>query len=260
MGARPKLASTPQPHFVSGATALYAQLASVLRSRVLSGEWAYGEDIPSIDELCASYGLGRITVRQALQILAEEGLVASQRGRRTYVTYAAGEGDAKPLFSSIAALDQRVPNYTIRIVSRTRVTGLPAKRWPVGTDAGAYLHFVKIDHDDAQAYCLSSVYIAEDVYKRFPKGAENTAKLAQLTVKYANPKLASGRERLTVLPADFDVSQALDYPMAAPVARAERVFCDVNGRVVYYGVSNYRGDRFGLERDMTEYLLGEKRG
>lgn len=240
--------------FVSGATALYAQLASVLRSRVLAGEWAEGEAIPSIDELCATYGLGRITVRQALQILADEELVASQRGRRTYVTYSPDESNAKPLFSSIAAVDQRVPNYTIRILSRTRVKDLPAGRWQIGKDQGPYMFFRKIDQDGDQPYGLSSVYLAEDVYKRFPKGAENTAKLAQLALKHASPKLVSARERLTVLPADYEVSNALGYPMAAPMARAERVFCDANDRVIYYGVSNYRGDRFGLERDMTEYL------
>jgi GntR family transcriptional regulator len=242
------------PRFVSGATALYAQLASVLRSRVLSGEWAAGESIPSIDDLCATYGLGRITVRQALQILADEDLVASQRGRRTYVTYAPEDAHAKPLFSSIAGVDQHTPNYTIRILARTRAKELPAGRWQIGKDQGPYMHFRKIDQDGEQPYGLSSVYVAEDVYKRFPKGAENSAKLAQLALKYADPKLVSARERLTVQPADYEVSNALGYPMAAPIARAERVFCDTNDRVIYYGVSNYRGDRFGLERDMTEYL------
>ena len=56
----------PAPRFVAGATTLYAQLASVLRNRILSGEWRLDDTLPSIDELCAHYQLGRITVRQAL--------------------------------------------------------------------------------------------------------------------------------------------------------------------------------------------------
>lgn len=243
-----------QPRFVAGATALYAQLASVLRSRVLSGEWATGEPIPSIDELCSSYGLGRITVRQALQILADEGLVSSQRGRRTFVTYTHEGGGAKPLFSSIASLDKRVPNYRIRVLSRQRAKGLPPGRWEVGREEGPYVHIRKVDQDGDQPYGLSSIYVADDVYKRFPKDAEGSAKLAQLALKYAKPALTVARERLTVEPADFDAATALAYPMAAPVARAERVFCDSNDRVIYYGVTIYRGDRFGLERDVTAYL------
>lgn len=250
----PRSLPQQQPRFVSGATALYAQLASVLRSRILSGEWAAGEAIPSIEELCTSYSLGRITVRQALQILSDEGLVSSQRGRRTYVTYTHEDPRGKPLFSSIASIEQRVPNYSIRLLTRASAQGLPPGRWPVGHDIGPYVHIRKLDQEGDQPYSLSSIYLAEDLYKRFPKNSEASYKLAQLAVKYAKPAVALARERLTVEPADFEAATALGYPMAAPVARAERVFCDTKDRVIYYGVAIYRGDRFGLERDLSEYL------
>jgi GntR family transcriptional regulator len=243
-----------QPRFVSGATALYAQLASVLRSRILSGEWASGEFIPSIEELCASYGLGRITVRQALQILSDEGLVSSQRGRRTYVTHTQVDPRGKPLFSSIASIEQRAPNYSIRLLTRKSGQGLPPGWWQVGHEIGPYMHVRKVDLEGDKPYALSSIYIAEDVHKRFPKNAEASHKLAQLAAKYAKPAVSVARERLTVEPADFEAATALGYPMAAPTARAERVFCDAKGRVIYYGITIYRGDRFGLERDLSEYL------
>jgi GntR family transcriptional regulator len=242
------------PRFVAGATALYAQLASVLRSRILSGEWRSGELIPSIEELCIHYGLGRITVRQALQILSGEGLVSSQRGRRTFVTYAPEGTGATPLFSTVASLETKVPNYMIRVLSRSRVAGLPAGRWSLGEDKGPYMLIRKVDQDGDQPYGLSSIYVAEDIYKRFPKNAENRSKLAQLVLQFAKPPLASARERYTIVAADYEEASQLSYPMSAPVARVERVFCDKAQRVVYYGVTSYRGDRFGLERDLTEYL------
>ncbi len=246
----------PAPRFVAGATTLYAQLASVLRNRILSGEWRLDDTLPSIDELCAHYQLGRITVRQALQILSAEGLVSSQRGRRTFVTYSPERLGPNPLFSSVASVQAKVPNYSIRVFSRARVTGLPIGRWGIGTDAAAYMQIRKVDHDNEQPYGLSSIFVAEDTYKRFPKNAENRSKLAQLVLQFAQPPLATARERYTVEPADYEAATQLSYPMAAPVARVERVFCDKFKRVVYYGITIYRGDRFGLERDLTEYLLG----
>lgn len=250
--------SQPQqaPRFVAGATTLYAQLASVLRNRILSGEWRSGEPIPSIEELCGNYNLGRVTVRQALQMLVAEGLVSSQRGRRTFVTYAPDRAGAAPLFSALASIESKAPNYSIRVFSRSRAKELPIGRWAIGRDAGPYMQIGKIDHDGDQPYGFSTIFVAEDVYKRFPKNAENSAKLAQLALKYAKPPLASARERFTVEPADYEAATHLRYPMAAPVARAERVFCDTTDRVVYYGTTIYRGDRFGLERDMTEYVRG----
>jgi GntR family transcriptional regulator len=252
----PTLSTAPQPRFVPGATALYAQLASVLRSRILSGEWGTGDTIPSIEEFCASYGLGRITVRQALQTLSDEGLVSSQRGRRTYVTYSRQDQGGGPLFSSIASIEQRTPNYSIRLLKRTSGQALPPGRWGVGSELGPYVHFLKLDQEGDQPYSLSSIYLAENLYRRCPKNSEASHKLAFLAVKYAKPAIEVARERLTVEPADFEAANALGYPMAAPVARTERVFCDMKGHVVYYGVAIYRGDRFGLERDLSEYLKG----
>jgi len=251
---RPRPRATPK--FVVGATTLYAQLASVLRSRIMSGEWAPEADIPSIDELCAQYGLGRITVRQALQILAGEGLVSSQRGRRTYVTWAPAHDEAAPLFPSLAAVDAQAPDYTIRVLSRTRVAELPATRWAVGESVGPYMMLRKVDCTGETPYACSGLYIAEDVYKRFPKGAEGHSKLLRLVVKYARKKVTQARERVRVAAADYDEAAALGCEMATPVARVERVFCDSDGRVLYLGYSTYLGDRYGMERSLDSYLEG----
>lgn len=241
--------------FVVGATTLYAQLESVLRHRILGGEWAYGESMPSIEELCAQYGVARTTVRQALQLIADEGLILSQRGRRASVIWTGDQNQAAPLYSSgFTGLNSDVPNYEVRVLSRKQVDVLPSSRWKIGRDEGPYMHIRKVDRDGEQPYGLSSVYLAKDLFKRFPPGADSKAKLAQLALKYAKPALNLARERLTVEPADYDSATALNCPMSAPVVRVLRVFCDSTDRVAYYGISVYRGDRFRLERDMTEYL------
>lgn len=252
----PATRSRPTPKFSSGATTLYAQLASVLRGRILSGEWPHDSDIPSIDELCAQYGLGRITVRQALQILAGEGLVSSQRGRRTFVTYSADSLEAAPLYASLASVEAQAPDYTIRVLSRVRVLELPATRWAEGTSQGPYMFIRKIDQSGGQPYASSGIHVAEDIYKRFPKGAENHSKLLRLVVKYSKSPVTQARERVRVAAADYDEADGLGCDMAMPVARVERVFCDATGRIVYYGNTTYRGDRYGMERDLSAYLEG----
>ncbi|WP_431777676.1 GntR family transcriptional regulator [Ottowia caeni] len=170
--------SQQPPQFTVGATALYAQLASLLRSRILSGEWVSGETIPSLQELTELYGLGRVTVRQALQILAEEGLISSQRGRRTFVTYSAedigGAGMTGPVVSYMTSIEQRQPDFNVVLLSRDRVAGLPRGRWMVGRDEGPYVFIRKLDRDGELVYGLASVYVAEDLYKRFPKGLKES--------------------------------------------------------------------------------------
>ncbi|MGY4706656.1 extracellular solute-binding protein [Candidatus Bipolaricaulota sp. J31] len=67
------------------ATPLYLQIKEILKERIERGEYAPGERLPTEMELCEMFGVSRITVRQALNELAKEGLLYRQRGSGTYV-------------------------------------------------------------------------------------------------------------------------------------------------------------------------------
>jgi GntR family transcriptional regulator len=62
---------------------LWAQLASLLRQRLLAGE--YAERFPSEADLTAEFEVSRATVREAIRRLREEGLLDARRGRGTFV-------------------------------------------------------------------------------------------------------------------------------------------------------------------------------
>ncbi|WP_019173730.1 GntR family transcriptional regulator [Pseudaminobacter salicylatoxidans] len=68
-------------------TPLYAQLYRMLRLRILDGEYAEGEAIPSETVLRDVHGITRSTVRNAVALLVKEGLVQQIRGKGTIVTY-----------------------------------------------------------------------------------------------------------------------------------------------------------------------------
>src|SRR5690606_23826032 len=63
----------------------YRQLYGILRDELAAGKWQPGERMPSEAELIAIYGVSRITVRQAFELLVNEGLVYRRRGSGTFV-------------------------------------------------------------------------------------------------------------------------------------------------------------------------------
>lgn len=63
---------------------VYRQIADHLREDILSGVIASGQPIPSEQDLATKYGTARGTVRQAIGVLRNEGLVMSERGRGTF--------------------------------------------------------------------------------------------------------------------------------------------------------------------------------
>jgi len=63
----------------------YAQLAAILRAQIKSGELRPGRALPSLTYLMQHYGLSRNTVRRAIAVLAEEGLIRTRPGWGTFV-------------------------------------------------------------------------------------------------------------------------------------------------------------------------------
>lgn len=63
----------------------YRQIANMLRDAISSDQLAAEERLPSEAELIQHFGVARMTIRQAIQLLRVEGLVASQHGRGVFV-------------------------------------------------------------------------------------------------------------------------------------------------------------------------------
>lgn len=64
---------------------LVEQAVEQFRNEVTSGRWAVGARIPTEPELVDQFGVGRNTVREAIQSLVNSGLLRREQGRGTYV-------------------------------------------------------------------------------------------------------------------------------------------------------------------------------
>src|SRR5215469_14277756 len=65
--------------------AVYKQIADHLRESVARGRLHAGDQIPSEAQLMEHYGVARMTVRNALRVLQDEGLTTAEHGRGVYV-------------------------------------------------------------------------------------------------------------------------------------------------------------------------------
>jgi GntR family transcriptional regulator len=66
-------------------TPLYIQLKESIRSSILDGTWKYGDKIPTELELSERYNISRITVRNAILELVDEGYLVKKQGKGTFV-------------------------------------------------------------------------------------------------------------------------------------------------------------------------------
>ena len=67
-------------------TALYYQVAEIIRAKVQNGEWKTGAKLPSEPDLALQLHVSRATVRQAISELTQKGMLVRRHGSGTYVS------------------------------------------------------------------------------------------------------------------------------------------------------------------------------
>ncbi len=84
----------------------YEQVADQLRELIVTGELPQGGRLPTETELARSLGVSRATVREALRLLAAQGLVRTAKGQAggSYVTLPTVDHISESLSSNIALL------------------------------------------------------------------------------------------------------------------------------------------------------------
>ena len=75
----------------SAVVPLYQQVKDDIRAAIESGKYKTNEKIPPEPELSAEYSVSRITVRKALQILSEAGVIETRKGKGSFVAVDASE-------------------------------------------------------------------------------------------------------------------------------------------------------------------------
>ena len=100
---------------------LYHQLADLLTPRIRTGEYAVGDRIPSEHQLVAAYGIGRPTVRQAIDVLVRRRMLVRRRGSGTYVAAADHEVDLFSLAGTTSAFQRQGLTVDTRVRQKMQV-------------------------------------------------------------------------------------------------------------------------------------------
>jgi GntR family transcriptional regulator len=68
-----------------GGLALNQQVLAVLTNQIANGEYRVGDKLPTEGDLADYFGMSRVTIRIALDVLERQGLIVRQRGRGTFL-------------------------------------------------------------------------------------------------------------------------------------------------------------------------------
>lgn len=114
----------------------YGKLASALKERIIQGEWQPGQMIPSESGLSEQYGVALGTMRQALALLVEDGVLQRQHGKGTFVTKGLNSASMMRFFRFQNSNDSPTqPQSRILSIRLRRPSAAEALSFGISTDA-----------------------------------------------------------------------------------------------------------------------------
>lgn len=229
---------------------LYAQIAELLRGRIARGVWAEGDRLPSLDALTREFAVARVTVRQAIVLLAREGILAARQGRGTFVTARPGAERRLSVQSTLADLVAMLEGSKPRLLKIEERKAAPALREQEGTPAERYVYLRRVHLREDVPYCVISIYLDERIFRIAPERFRNEVVIPILTTM-PGLRIAAAHQTLTIGTADPETARRLGVPMNSPVADVRRVLRTPDGIVIYLGEVTYRGDLIQLEMDLA---------
>lgn len=230
---------------------LYLQLAAEFRRLVDSDAWPVGSQIPRLEELMAQYQVSRMTVRQALGELEAEHMVRRGRGRGTTVerrTPRVSELQLPTTWDEAVALSDLLGTHSLP-TRESVVTALPDMGMACNSRvAPAYRHLCRLHSRDGVPYCFSEVYVAQELYTRYPERFEAQA-AASVIARIPRLRITESRQKLTIISAGIRSADALQLEVGQAVAEVRRHAC-TGGQVIYYSRLEFPPRFVKLELDL----------
>jgi GntR family transcriptional regulator len=195
----------------------YQAIADDLRARIDAGEFAAGRLLPSESELSESFAASRVTVRRALDVLRDEGLLDSRQGFGWFVA-------ADPLRQSLAhlgtiesqlAAEGRDP---ARRVIDFRFVAAPTRVRDV-LDAETVLRVRRINLADGQPFALVTVWCPE----RFGTALSRADVERSPFYELIGVELGGATQIIGAAAATAHDAELLGIPAGSPILRCERI-------------------------------------
>ncbi len=228
---------------------LYIQVSSVIRQRIESDQWSFGQKIPTLVELEKEFQVARVTVRQAIEILREEGLLHCQQGRGTFVADKTLIRHWVKLATDWNVLVASIKENVLKRIPVSNPPALPVLSEGEGKLAPGYLFLRSLQFKNDKPYGLVNVHLANHIYQRDPEAFMEHPALSVL-VELNNIGVQHAHQTVVIGSANLEQADLLKIALGAPTAECRCVVIDDAGVAIYIADIIYRSDAIKLHIDL----------
>lgn len=234
-------------------TALFLQLKDVILHKIQSGEFKEGSCLPSERQLSEDYGISRVTVRQTLNELVQDGALVKKPGKGTFVAYKKIDEKLDGLLGVVEEFAVRNVAYDVDVKQmRYEVApDLVCKAMQVEKNSRMLMIYREI-YVEQQPLALDRTYVPESIAYLVEQLDFHKDVLYGFLEK-SGYKLDSAYQEIGTSVPSQEEACLLGIKPLSPILAIHRTTYVAGGRPILHGRTVYRADRYRYTLTLKRY-------
>jgi DNA-binding GntR family transcriptional regulator len=235
----------------------YRQIADALRAEIRGGQYAIGTMLPTETELCGRFQASRHTIREALRLVEDAGLVARRQGSGTTII---AQDDAGRLVQDISRV-----GGLLQYPDETRLSVLRAQESVLDDESSALMNmpagetWLRVEgirrlHGTAPPICFTTLLLPPAFAAFVEEIGQEPGPVYALLERRFGLRLASVDVELSAGGVPAPQAALLEVEAGAPALMIRRRYIDATGRVFEVSHSCHPAPRFHYRATLRREL------
>lgn len=223
---------------------IYIQIHNEIKKSIEAGKWAVGDRIPAERELAEQFNVSRMTLRQAIQTLVDEGILERRVGSGTFVANQKVQEKMSGVtsFTDLMIAQGKTPSSKTISYHAGQPSMSESKKLELN-DGELVLRMERIRYADKVPICFETATVPENLVKDFSK-AEVTSSLYGTLEKKAGLVPGKATQTVSAMLASEKIAEYLSVKRGEAILRLRQVSYLQDGKPFEYVRTQYVGERF----------------
>lgn len=232
---------------------LYYQLYEILQEQIKDGVWQPEEMLPTEFDLIERYDLSRATVRQAFELLVNQGWVYRRQGQGTFVSRPAFEQNINRIVSFWEDMQQRGLEPGTRVLSSEIIQAADEVVENLQVKSNEELaSLVRLRLADNEPLSVEHSLLVHRYCRGILDQNYANSSLRQMLVDQYNIRIVTAKQKIRAISATEFMADLLDVDVNAPLLYIERVSFTDQGIPVEFLRIHLRGDRYTFHTELRD--------
>lgn len=232
----------------------YYQIYEDLYKLIEEGKFEDGDKFPSDNELVSRYSVSRGTIREAIRLLFQQGLLVRQQGKGTFVTKNKMEQDAKRLmgFTELMKTYGITPSAVI-IEKNVKFPNPHVKNVLHLSDEQKIVKIKRLRFGNNEPLIIERSYFVHNLFKEIEKEDFENDSIYRILYEKTNIRLGEAKQSIEAITLISDDAKLLKIPTGSPALLLKRIIKTTKDEYFQYSEDIYRTDKLNFTIKTVSY-------